>query len=277
MKQAFSIEEIHDNIICKLRDYFQRASKTKAIVGLSGGIDSAVVVSLAVKAFGKENVTAVLMPSPYSTMHSVTDAIEIAENLGIKYHIAPIEEAFHKLIKELSEYFGENPKQIAVENIQARLRSVILMAFSNHYDALVLNTTNKSELAVGYGTLYGDLSGAIMPIADIYKCQVYELARFINGDRTIITDSVLTKAPSAELSIGQKDSDSIPEYPVLDPILVELIDEQKSEEELIARGVEKELLDKIQSLRRAAGFKVHQLPQIIKISKHPILPENKWL
>lgn len=277
MNRGLSIEEIHDKIVDSLRAYFKSASKSKAVVGLSGGIDSAVVVSLAVKAFGKENVTAVLMPSPYSTMHSVTDAIEIAENLGIKYHIAPIEGTFHKLVKELSDYFGENPKQIAVENLQARLRSVILMAFSNQYDSLVLNTTNKSELAVGYGTLYGDLSGAMMPIADIYKYQVYELARFINYEGTIITDSVLSKAPSAELSVGQKDSDSIPEYPVLDPILKQLIDEQKSEEELIENGVDKELLDKIQTLRRAAGFKVHQLPQIIKISKHPILPENKWL
>lgn len=277
MNQGPSIEQIHNKIIDSLKSYFKSASKTKAVVGLSGGIDSAVVVSLAVRALGKENVTAVLMPSPFSTMHSVTDAIEIAETLGIKYHIAPIEGTFHKLTKELSDYFGEHPKQIALENIQARLRSVILMAFSNQYDSLVLNTTNKSELAVGYGTLYGDLSGAIMPIADIYKYQVYELARFINGENQIINDSILTKAPSAELSDGQKDSDSIPEYPILDPILIELIEEKKNDQELLKRGVNKELLNKIQTLRRAAGFKVHQLPQIIKISKHPILPENKWL
>jgi NAD+ synthase (glutamine-hydrolysing) len=277
MKTEIPIGVIHDTIIEKLRNYFHKAGKTGAVVGLSGGIDSAVVISLAVKALGKENVTAVLMPSPFSTLHSVSDAVEISENLGVKYHIAPIEGAFAKLTKELEEYFGEPPKQIAVENIQARLRSVILMAFANQYDSLVLNTTNKSELIMGYGTLYGDLSGAVMPVADLYKFQIYELARYINRERQIITESTLTKAPSAELSIGQKDSDAFPEYHILDPVLYKLIEEHKSEEELIAEGVDKEILDKIHSMRRAAGFKVHQLPQIFKLNKCPVLPENKWL
>ncbi len=272
-----SVEQVHDTIIDKLRAYFASAGKTKAVLGLSGGIDSAVVACLAVRAFGKESVTGVLMPSPYSTMHSVTDAVELAENLGIKYHIAPIEGAFHKLMKELEEYFGEEPRQIARENLQARLRSIILMSFSNHYGSLVLNTSNKSELAMGYGTLYGDLSGAVMPVADIYKFQIYELAEYINSEKRYIPDSTMTKAPSAELSVGQKDSDSIPEYNLLDPILVKLIEERRDAEELVSEGIDRELLDKIQSLMMAAGFKVHQLAQVIKINRHPIPPENKWL
>lgn len=277
MVSSSPISEIHDTIVLKLKQYFENAGKSKAVVGLSGGIDSAVVISLAVTALGKDSVTAVLMPSPFSTLHSVNDAVEIANNLDIKYQIAPIEAPFSKLMKELSEYFGEPVKQLATENLQARLRSVILMAFANQLDALVLNTTNKSELAMGYGTLYGDLSGAVMPVADLYKFQIYELARYINRDRQIITDSTMTKAPSAELSHGQKDSDAFPEYPVLDPVLYKMIEENMSDEELLAQGYEKELLDKIHKLMGAAGFKVHQLPQIFKINKNPILPENKWL
>lgn len=277
MVSSSPISEIHDTIVLKLKQYFENAGKSKAVVGLSGGIDSAVVISLAVTALGKDSVTAVLMPSPFSTLHSVNDAAEIANNLDIKYQIAPIEAPFSKLMKELSEYFGEPVKQLATENLQARLRSVILMAFANQLDALVLNTTNKSELAMGYGTLYGDLSGAVMPVADLYKFQIYELARYINRDRQIIIDSTMTKAPSAELSHGQKDSDAFPEYPVLDPVLYKMIEENMSDEELLAQGYEKELLDKIHKLMGAAGFKVHQLPQIFKINKNPILPENKWL
>ena len=270
-------EDIHDLIIESLRKFFSAAGKTKAVVGLSGGIDSAVVLSLGVRAFGKENVTAILMPSPFSTMHSVSDAVELAENLGVNYKIVPIEGIYNKYVKELTSLFGADPKQITIENLQARIRGVILMAFSNQNDALLLNTTNKSELAMGYGTMYGDLCGAVMPIADLYKLQVYSLASFINSDKCVISDSTMTKAPSAELSENQKDSDTLPEYHILDPILYELIEGGKSDSDLLSEGVSRELLDKISSLRKAAAFKVHQLPPVIKIGSSPLLPENKWV
>lgn len=270
-------EDIHDLIIESLKKFFTSAGKTKAVVGLSGGIDSAVVLSLGVRAFGKENVTAILMPSPFSTMHSVSDAVELAENLGVAYKIVPIEGIYNKYVKELTTLFGKDPKQITIENLQARIRGVILMAFSNQNDALLLNTTNKSELAMGYGTMYGDLCGAVMPIADLYKMQVYALAHFINSDKCVIPDSTMTKAPSAELSENQKDSDTLPEYHILDPILYELIEGGKSDSDLLSEGVSRELLDRISSLRKAAAFKVHQLPPVIKVGSSPLLPENKWV
>ena len=272
-----TIEKIHDHIIFTLRNYFSGASKNKAIIGLSGGIDSAVVASLAVRAFGKDSVTGVLMPSPYSTLHSVNDAVELAENLGIKFHISPIDKILSEYLHEISKHFEEEPHRLTVENLQARIRSVILMSFSNQLDALLLNTTNKSELAMGYGTMYGDLSGAIMPVADLYKRDIYELANYINVDNQIIPDSTLTKAPSAELSPGQKDSDSIPEYSLLDPILYSLIEEGEDPHKLISKGVDKDLMEKILSLMKGASFKVHQLPQIIRLNKNPLLPKNKWL
>lgn len=277
MFPLYTIEKIHDHIIFTLRNYFSGASKNKAIIGLSGGIDSAVVASLAVRAFGKDSVTGVLMPSPYSTLHSVNDAVELAENLGIKFHISPIDKILSEYLHEISKHFEEEPHRLTVENLQARIRSVILMSFSNQLDALLLNTTNKSELAMGYGTMYGDLSGAIMPVADLYKRDIYELANYINVDNQIIPDSTLTKAPSAELSPGQKDSDSIPEYSLLDPILYSLIEEGEDPHKLISKGVDKDLMEKILSLMKGAAFKVHQLPQIIRLNKNPLLPKNKWL
>lgn len=268
---------IHDRLVGSIRTFFRDAGKSSAVVGLSGGIDSAVVLALAVEALGKDNVQAILMPSPYSTLHSVTDAVELAENLEVKYNIVPIEGVFNRFVKELDELFGNETKRITIENLQARIRGVILMAYSNQTGSLLLNTSNKSEVAMGYGTLYGDLTGALMVLADVYKLQVYSVANYINREKAIIPAAIITKEPSAELSENQKDSDTLPVYSVLDPVLHSLIEEGKNSEELIEDGADRNLVNRIRHMMNSVKFKVHQLPQMIQIGSHPILPKDKCL
>lgn len=268
---------IHDRLVGSIRTFFREAGKSSAVVGLSGGIDSAVVLALAVEALGKDNVQAILMPSPYSTLHSVTDAVELAENLEVKYNIVPIEGVFNRFVKELDELFGNETKRITIENLQARIRGVILMAYSNQTGSLLLNTSNKSEVAMGYGTLYGDLTGALMVLADVYKLQVYSVANYINREKAIIPAAIITKEPSAELSENQKDSDTLPVYSVLDPVLHSLIEEGKNSEELIEDGADRNLVNRIRHMMNSVKFKVHQLPQMIQIGSHPILPKDKCL
>ncbi|EKD31401.1 MAG: hypothetical protein ACD_77C00338G0002 [uncultured bacterium] len=268
---------IHDRLVESIRTFFRDAGKSSAVVGLSGGIDSAVVLALAVEALGKDNVQAILMPSPYSTLHSVTDAVELAENLEVKYNIVPIEGVFNRFVKELDDLFDNETKRITIENLQARIRGVILMAISNQTGSLVLNTSNKSEVAMGYGTLYGDLTGALMVLADVYKLQVYSIANYINSHNAIIPHAIITKEPSAELSENQKDSDTLPVYSVLDPILHSLIEEGKSSEELIECGTDRNLVNRIRHMMNSVKFKVHQLPQMIQTGSHPILPKEKCL
>lgn len=268
-------ETVYDRVVGTLRQFFKEAGKEKGVLGLSGGIDSAVVASLSVEALGAENVHALIMPSPFSTMLSVTDAVEIADNLGIKYNIVPIEAIFNRFLKELDSVFNEEVKRLTIENLQARIRANLLMAYSNQNGALLLNTSNKSELAMGYGTIYGDLCGAIMVIADIYKVDIYNLAYYINSLKAVIPDSTLTKEPSAELSVGQKDSDTLPFYNILDPILHSINEKGMSPEDLLNSGVDNILLNRIRELQNASSFKVHQLPQMIQIGNHPLLPHNK--
>src|SRR6185437_1153728 len=188
---------------------------TKAIIGSSGGIDSAVTLALACQALGKENVRAVLMPSEFSTAHSVHDAEQLSKNLDNPYDIIPIKKIYKGFIKELKPYFENLPFNIAEENIQSRTRGNLLMALANKFGYILLNTSNKSELATGYGTLYGDMAGGLGVLGDCYKTQVYELAKFINSDKEVIPSNIIRKAPSAELRAGQKDSDSLPEYDIL--------------------------------------------------------------
>lgn len=278
MLSGSDISGIHSHIIRTVRDFFAKAGASRAVIGLSGGIDSAVVAALAVEALGKDNVTGILMPSSYSTIHSVGDAVTLAENLGIKYHIVPISTIYDRFMKEAEPLFeGDFHWDTTQENLQARIRGTILMLYSNRHRALLLNTTNKSELSMGYGTLYGDLCGALMVIADLYKTEVYEMAAYINREQEIIPASTISKAPSAELKEGQKDTDSLPPYDILDPVLYGLNERGKSAEQILQEGADKELVEKIIRLRKAAAFKGHQLAPMIKVSTAPLLDRSKWV
>ncbi|MBO7204629.1 MAG: NAD(+) synthase [Bacteroidales bacterium] len=273
-----NIESIHQRLVASLRSFFKNAGMQKAVLGLSGGIDSAVVAALAAEALGSENVTGIIMPSAFSTLHSVTDAVDLADNLNIKYYIIPIEKIYDKVIKEIDPIFeGEHHWDNTQENLQARIRGMILMAFSNRRGALLLNTSNKSELAVGYGTLYGDLAGALMVIADIYKLQVYALADYINTEKEIIPFSTITKAPSAELREDQKDTDSLPDYSILDPVLYRMVELGETPEQIIESGVARELVERITQLKKGAAFKGAQMAPVIKITERPLLDKSKWI
>lgn len=278
LSQKLQIEDVHNTLVSGIKKFVTEAGSTKVIVGLSGGIDSAVVASLAVRALGSQNVHAFMMPSEFSTIHSVQDAIDLATALNINYNVINIASIYNKFMKELAPVFGDNNKwNVAEENLQARIRANLLMAYANKFGALVLNTSNKSELFTGYGTLYGDLAGAAMVIADLYKCEVYELANYINKDGVVIPLSTITKAPSAELKVGQKDSDSLPDYPILDPILYAMHECGKSPEEIIAEGASKEVVDQILKLKSKSAFKVSQIPPIFNIGEKPIAYKEKWL
>jgi NAD+ synthase (glutamine-hydrolysing) len=257
---------IHDALILGIRDYFQKSNLKKCIIGLSGGIDSAVVCVLAVEALGKDNVHALLMPSQFSSTHSVTDAEKLSKTLGIKYDIIPIEPIFNSANNAISPFFAGETFDVTEENIQARIRAILLMAMANKFQYILLNTSNKSELAVGYGTLYGDMSGGLSVIGDVYKTQVYELAHYINRKKTIIPENITTKAPSAELRPNQKDSDSLPEYDVLDKILFQYIERRQGPKELVQMGFAKSLVDKTLKLVNSNEYKRNQTPPILRVS-----------
>lgn len=260
------IEQIHDALILGIKDYFQKSGFSKAILGLSGGIDSALVCAFAAEALGPENVMAVLMPSVYSSDHSIQDALDLVKNLGCKHEIIPIKEAASAFENMMKVVFKGLPSNVAEENIQARSRAVILMAMSNKFGYILLNTSNKSECAVGYGTLYGDMAGAIGVIGDVYKLQVYKLAEFMNRDKVIIPQNSISKPPSAELRPGQKDSDSLPEYEILDAILFQYIELKKSSAAIIAQGYDKTLVQKVLRMVNIAEFKRNQAPPILRVS-----------
>ena len=260
------IELIHDALITGIRDYFQKSGFTKAILGSSGGIDSAVVQALAASALGAENVRAILMPSEYSSDHSIKDAVKLSENLNTPYDIIPIEKPYNAFNETLKETFAGKTFDVTEENIQSRSRGVILMAISNKFGNILLNTSNKSELAVGYGTLYGDMAGGLGVIGDVYKVQVYDLARFINKDGEVIPQNIIDKAPSAELRPDQKDSDSLPDYDVLDKILYHYIEESQGPDEIIAKGYEKALVLRILRMVNNNEYKRHQTPPILRVT-----------
>jgi NAD+ synthase (glutamine-hydrolysing) len=264
--QKTSIEWIYDALVCGIRDYFNDRGLKSAVLGLSGGIDSAVVLPLLVAALGKKNVLGVLMPSPYSSEHSVADAVKLAENLNVDYRIIPIEQAFQTMHQTLLPVFGKRPFGLAEENLQARIRGMILMGISNKFGHVLLNTSNKSETAVGYGTLYGDLCGGLAVIGDLYKYQVYELAKFINRKREIIPQNSIDKAPSAELRPNQKDSDSLPEYDVLDEILQWHLDQNLSASQIIEKGFDAKLVEKTLYLVKNSAYKRLQTPPQLRIS-----------
>ena len=279
LEPHLDIAGVHDTLVGKIRQYFATAGMKKAVLGLSGGIDSAIVAALAVDALGPDNVHGILMPSEFSSLSSVTDSIELANNLGMSYDIVPIEKIYKRAMIEMIRFFELGKWSIAQENLQARIRGTILMTWSNRFNALLLNTSNKSELFTGYGTLYGDLCGAMMVIADLYKVQVYELSHYENTlhGKEVIPESILTKAPSAELRPNQKDTDSLPEYEQLDPVLHALCEEGLTPEEVVARGTDAALVERIVKLKKGAAFKVMQIPPVLTVGKHPIVPEFKQI
>lgn len=274
-KPRTEIQNIHDALVIGIRDYFTKLGFNKATLGLSGGIDSAVTAVLASRALGHENVHVLLMPSQYSSSHSISDAEALAKNLNIKYDIVPIKNVFDSFHHELTPLFKDLPQDITEENIQARIRGVLLMALSNKFKYILLNTSNKSEAAVGYGTIYGDMCGGISVLGDVYKTQVYELARYINKDTEIIPLNSITKPPSAELRPGQKDSDSLPEYDILDQVLYQYIENRKGPNELIDLGFDEALVKRVLKLVNINEHKRAQTPPTLRISDKAFGPGRR--
>jgi NAD+ synthase (glutamine-hydrolysing) len=260
------IEKIHLALVMGIRDYFQKMNFTKATLGLSGGVDSALVLALAVEALGAENVFPVMMPSPFSTSHSVDDSVEMAARLKVRNLNIPISSIYDQFINATRDAFEGKPFDVAEENIQARIRGVLLMALSNKHGYILLNTSNKSELAVGYGTLYGDMCGGLSVIGDLYKTDIYELCNYINRNSEIIPLNILTKPPSAELRPGQKDSDSLPEYEILDKVLFQYIECQKGPDGIISQGFDEQLVRRILKLVNTNEYKRFQFPPVLRVS-----------
>lgn len=265
-KEVDYIEKIHDALVLGLKDYFGKMGFKQATLGLSGGIDSAVTVILAERALGKENVRVLLMPSEFSSDHSVKDAIDLANNLDIQYEIVPIQEIFKSFESSLAPIFGDLPFNVTEENIQARVRGTLIMGLSNKFGHIVLNTSNKSESAVGYGTLYGDMNGGIAVLGDVYKTDVFKLAYFMNKDEEVIPLNSIIKPPSAELRPDQKDSDSLPDYDILDEILYLYIEKNMPVSEIIEQGFVKEVVDKIIRLVNMNEYKRFQTAPVLRIS-----------
>ncbi len=260
------IEQIYQGLLLGIRDYFSKSGFKQAILGLSGGIDSAVVCALAAEALGAQNVMAVLLPSRFSSDHSIADAEALVKNLGCKSETIPIKTVTEAFELALKPQFSNLPFNIAEENIQSRSRAVLLMAMCNKFGYILLNTSNKSEAAVGYGTLYGDMCGGISVLGDVYKTQVYELANYINRAHEVIPQNSIIKPPSAELRPDQKDSDSLPEYDILDTILMEYIENRKSSSEIIAMGYDEQVVKRIIKLVNTAEHKRYQTPPILRVS-----------
>jgi NAD+ synthase (glutamine-hydrolysing) len=260
------IERIYQGLVMGIRDYFEKMGFAKAILGLSGGIDSALVLALACQALGAKNVRAVLMPSEFSSDHSVNDSVKMVERIGCTHEIMPIAPMYDSFLNALKSDFAGTTFNVAEENIQARIRGLILMALSNKFGYILLNTSNKSELAVGYGTLYGDMCGGLSVIGDLYKMDVYALSKFVNRDHEIIPDSIITKAPSAELRPDQFDSDSLPPYEVLDAILHRYIEQQKGPDKIISDGFDEALVGRILKMVNNNEWKRFQFAPVLRVT-----------
>jgi NAD+ synthase (glutamine-hydrolysing) len=266
MTRRNNIREIHDALLLGIGDYFRKMGFQKAILGSSGGIDSAVTLALACRALGSENVRAIAMPSGFSSSHSVNDAVTLSRNLNNPFDIIPIQPVFESFLSTLKPVFNDLPFSVAEENIQSRTRGNLLMAIANKFGYILLNTSNKSELSTGYGTLYGDMAGGLSVLGDLYKMQVYALAQFINQHEEIIPVSIINKAPSAELRPDQKDSDSLPVYDLLDKILYLYIERRKGPREIIAMGVDEALVERVLKLVNTSEYKRNQFCPIIRVS-----------
>ncbi|NMC98651.1 MAG: NAD(+) synthase, partial [Bacteroidales bacterium] len=257
---------LYEALILGIQDYFIKNNFKKAVLGLSGGIDSAVVAVLAAHALGNENVHCLLMPSRFSSQHSIDDAVELCKRNNLSYHIIPIEQPFRSFEQSLSSVFEGKENDVTEENIQARVRAIYLMAYSNKFGNILLNTSNKSEMAVGYGTLYGDMCGAISVLGDVYKTQVYQLAHFLNTQNELIPIHIIQKPPSAELRPNQKDSDSLPEYDLLDNLLYHIIEMQLTIPDLINMGFSEDVVKKVYRLVQNNEYKRYQAPPVLRVS-----------
>ena len=260
------IEKIHDALVLGIRDYFGKNGFKQATLGLSGGIDSAVTAVLAVRALGPENVRVLLLPSKYSSDHSVEDARQLAKNLGIRYDVVKIQRAVDEFEKALIPLFEGTKPDVTEENIQARARGIYLMAISNKFGHILLNTTNKSECAVGYGTLYGDMNGGLAVLGDVYKTDVFAMARFMNTNGEIIPENTIVKPPSAELRPDQKDTDSLPEYEILDEILFSFIEQNLSPGEIENKGFDPGMVEKVIRMVNTTEYKRFQAAPILRVS-----------
>lgn len=261
-----AVELVYKALVMGIREYFHKNGLQRAVLGLSGGVDSALVCVLAADALGPENVHGLLMPSQYSSDHSVKDAEDLAHNLGVDYDIVPIKPMFDALRAAMKPIFGDRPEDVTEENMQARVRGTVVMSYANKFGALALNTTNKSEAAMGYGTLYGDSCGALSVIGDLYKTEVYQLCEYINRDIERIPQNTITKAPSAELRPGQKDSDSLPDYDTLDAILNLHLEESMSLEEIVAEGYDEAMVREVLRKVRVNEWKRLQFAPQLKVS-----------
>jgi NAD+ synthase (glutamine-hydrolysing) len=260
------MDVLYRTLCLGISDYFKKNGFHSAVLGLSGGIDSALVACLAADALGPEKVHGILMPSKFSSTHSISDAEDLGKRLGINLETLPILDSVHSIEKTLGSHLhGRNP-DVTEENIQSRIRGVLLMALSNRHGWILLNTTNKSEAAVGYGTLYGDMCGALSILGDVWKTEVYALARWLNKDTERIPESILSKAPSAELRPDQKDSDSLPDYETLDRLLQLHVVEGRGQTELIENGFEPALVSKIVALVHRSEFKRFQMAPVLRVS-----------
>ncbi|HZH74116.1 MAG TPA: NAD+ synthase [Mariniphaga sp.] len=261
-----SIQKIHAALVVGIKDYFSKMNFRKAVIGLSGGIDSAVTLVLAVQALGAENVRVLLLPSKYSSDHSVDDARKLAENLSVQYDILNIQQVVDYFELSLNPLFKGTHPGVAEENIQARARGIFLMAIANKYGSILLNTTNKSECAVGYGTLYGDMNGGIAVLGDVYKTDVFKLARYMNRDEEVIPENTIIKPPSAELRPDQKDTDTLPEYDILDAILSSYIEKNLSPSEIVIQGFNPDLVNRVIRMVNINEWKRFQAAPILRIS-----------
>jgi NAD+ synthase (glutamine-hydrolysing) len=258
---------VYEAACCGVRDFFRKNGYRKACIGLSGGIDSAVVAAIAVEALGREHVRALLMPSPFSSDHSVEDAKELALNLGIEYNVIPINEIYRSVVDTLKPVIGGREFDATEENIQTRIRTVLLMAVQNKSDYILLNSSNKSENALGLCTLYGDTAGAFSPTGDLYKSEMYDVARYINRMHdNVIPEKILDKEPSSELHPGQKDSDILPPYEVVDAILYRMIEEGQHREEIVNAGFDAEVVEKIHGMIMRNEKKRYQFPPVLRLS-----------
>jgi NAD+ synthase (glutamine-hydrolysing) len=266
LSETDPIELIHNGLILGIRDYFRKSGLKTAVIGLSGGIDSAVTAALAAKALGPENVNGVLLPSQYSSGHSVTDAAALAKNLGIKTETIAIRDIYNSVENGLKPVFANRRPDVTEENIQARIRGLLLMAYSNKFGHILLNTSNKSEAAVGYGTLYGDMNGGLSVLGDVYKTDVFKLAHYLNKDGEMVPENTISKPPSAELRPDQRDSDSLPDYDMLDKVLFRYIELNRSPQSIIEEGFSEEVVRKAVRLVNFNEYKRFQTPPILRVS-----------